>query len=82
MFCTAKLTSCKWVDGSGDHRGYQLANSVAERLGADGSGHAADARYDYFSCPQAAHMSTDGLQKAIDSIPAYVSRCRFDEQTG
>ncbi|CAK9008699.1 unnamed protein product [Durusdinium trenchii] len=33
--------------------------------------------YDYFSCPQAAHMSTDGLQKAIDSIPAYVSRCDF-----
>lgn len=32
--------------------------------------------YDYFSCPQQdkRHLS---LQKAIDSIPAYVSRCDF-----
>ncbi|CAK9079345.1 Transient receptor potential channel pyrexia [Durusdinium trenchii] len=33
--------------------------------------------YDYFSCPQAAHVSEQGLQKAISSIPSYVSRCDF-----
>ncbi|CAK9094140.1 Ankyrin repeat domain-containing protein 17 (Gene trap ankyrin repeat protein) (Serologically defined breast cancer antigen NY-BR-16) [Durusdinium trenchii] len=33
--------------------------------------------YDYFSCPQAAHVSEQGLQKAISSIPSYVSRSDF-----
>lgn len=37
--------------------------------------------YDYFSCPQLEHQTAHGrvsvgnLQKAIDSIPVYVSRC-------
>lgn len=37
--------------------------------------------YDYFSCPQLEHQTAHGrvsvgnLQKAIDSIPIYVSRC-------
>eukprot|EP00435_Cladocopium_sp_Y103_P055120 s731_g18.t1 len=33
--------------------------------------------YDYFSCPQLEDKQHLSLQKAIDSIPAYVSRCDF-----
>lgn len=33
--------------------------------------------YDYFSCPQLEDKRHLSLQKAIDSIPAYVSRCDF-----